>query len=491
MPTLKLALLGSPSIELDGERLELRPRKALALLVYLAVIGDSQPRDGLAALLWPETSQSEARAALSRRLSELSSQLGASWLENDRETIRLRPRTDLGQVLWLDVEEFRQRLDACQTHRHPAGEICAVCAGQLTQAAALWRGEFLSGFTLRDCPGFDEWQFFQAEGLRLAMAAALERLTQWYLGQDDPAAAIPHARTWLALDSLHEPAHRCLMDLYARLGLRAAALRQYEECRRLLAEALNVPPEEATQTLYAKINRATRTPVSPPSPSPPPTPPPHVKDNRPSAAPSTTFVSRTRELASLTAALDEARAGHGQLRFVTGGAGQGKSMLVQEFVRRAQTADATLLAVTGHCNAYIGVGDPYLPFREVLTLLTGEVDAKTTGERLTGEHARRLWAAQPVTIPALIEHAPDLIGPFVAAQPLLTRAASFASAHTPWFKQLTALCTGTKRLPLDESSIFSRNMPKCLGRWPRRNRSCSFWKICTGPISPRAACFSI
>ncbi|MCC6454492.1 MAG: AAA family ATPase [Caldilineaceae bacterium] len=462
MSTLKIALLGSPSIELDGERLELRPRKALALLAYLAVTGDSQPRDGLAALFWPETSQSEARAALSRRLSELSSQLDASWLESDRETIRLRARSDLGHLLWLDVEEFRQRLDACQAHGHPAGELCAACASQLAQAVAFWRGEFLSGFTLRDSPGFDEWQFFQAEGLRLALATALERLVQWYIGQDDPAAAIPHARTWLALDSLHEPAHRCLMDLYARLGQRAAALRQYEECRRLLAEALNVSPDEATQTLYVKIKSAAHAaaPSSSPPPSPPPSPspslPPHVKDNRPSATPSTTFVSRTRELAALAAALDEARAGHGQIRFVTGRAGQGKSMLVQEFVRQAQSADATLLAVTGHCNAYTGVGDPYLPFREALTLLTGEVDAKTSGERLTGEPARRLWAAQPLTIPALVEHAPDLIGPFVAAQSLLTRATSFATPRTPWLKQLTALCTGTKRLPLDESSIFSQ-----------------------------------
>ncbi|HEX9802403.1 MAG TPA: hypothetical protein VGB35_04055, partial [Gammaproteobacteria bacterium] len=131
MPTLKLYQLGAPHVELDSAHLALKPRKALALLIYLAITGESQRRDTLATLFWPEAGQRGARAALSRRLSELTGALGAGWLESDRENIGLREPSERGFVLWLDVAEFRQRLGACSTHSHPAGETCPACVSPL------------------------------------------------------------------------------------------------------------------------------------------------------------------------------------------------------------------------------------------------------------------------------------------------------------------------------------------------------------------------
>ncbi len=65
MPTLKLYLLGSPRVEVDDVRVELKPRKALALLIYLALTGEYQSRDTLATLFWPEASQRDARGPTS------------------------------------------------------------------------------------------------------------------------------------------------------------------------------------------------------------------------------------------------------------------------------------------------------------------------------------------------------------------------------------------------------------------------------------------
>ncbi|MFQ5617253.1 MAG: BTAD domain-containing putative transcriptional regulator, partial [Anaerolineales bacterium] len=111
----------------------------------------------------------------------------------------------------------------------------------LTQAARLYRGDFMTGFTLRDSPAFDDWQFFEAERLRRKFAGALERLVACHAKRDELDPAIQHARRWLALDPLHEPAHRVLMRLYAQSGHRAAALRQYRECVRILESELGVP----------------------------------------------------------------------------------------------------------------------------------------------------------------------------------------------------------------------------------------------------------
>jgi len=125
----------------------------------------------------------------------------------------------------------------------------------LTEAVALYRDDFLAGFTLRDSPAFDDWQFFQAESLRREMADALETLALCHseAGQFEPAIA--SARRWLTLDSLHEPAHRMLMQLYALTGQRSLALRQYRECVRALESELGVPPLEETTALYESIKQ--------------------------------------------------------------------------------------------------------------------------------------------------------------------------------------------------------------------------------------------
>ncbi|MFQ5855111.1 MAG: ATP-binding protein [Anaerolineae bacterium] len=117
-----------------------------------------------------------------------------------------------------------------------------------------------------------------------------------------------------------------------------------------------------------------------------------------SATLSTRFVARERELAQLQAFLDKTLAGQGQVCFVTGEAGAGKTALVTDtsatlstrFARRAQAQHDDLLVAVGDCNAQTGIGDPYLPFREVLGLLTGDVERELAQGAITEENAGRL-----------------------------------------------------------------------------------------------------
>ena len=112
---------------------------------------------------------------------------------------------------------------------------------------------------------------------------------------------------------------------------------------------------------------------------PPLTLPPFLAAAAPPPGPAAPFVAREQELAELAAAFATARSGAGQILFVIGGAGRGKTMLVQEFARQAQAADPELLVVSGSCNAHTGSGDPYLPFREALTMLCGDVETRWAG----------------------------------------------------------------------------------------------------------------
>jgi pimeloyl-ACP methyl ester carboxylesterase len=93
--------------------------------------------------------------------------------------------------------------------------------------------------------------------MRQLLAAALQRLIGWHASAGEYEQGIAYARRWLSLDRLHEPAHRSLMQLYAWSGQQAAALRQYQECQRLLQEELGVGPEEETQTIHEAIKSRT------------------------------------------------------------------------------------------------------------------------------------------------------------------------------------------------------------------------------------------
>jgi predicted ATPase/DNA-binding SARP family transcriptional activator len=257
MARLELFLLGTPRLERDGVPLQFDTRKILALVAYLAMSGSgtearSLSRESVVALLWPDLEPSRARAVLRRNLSLLRRALGGEWLVVNRQTIGTDPDTDC----WLDVDQFLHLAHAWQTHDHPQEQVCPRCLEALAEATALYRGDFLEGFSLRDSVAFDDWQFFQAEELRRGLASVLERLVRGQSARGNPEAALPFARQWLALDPLHEPAHQHLMQLYARTGQRSAALRQYQECVRVLDEEFGLPPSAETAALHEQIRTA-------------------------------------------------------------------------------------------------------------------------------------------------------------------------------------------------------------------------------------------
>ncbi len=151
------------------------------------------------------------------------------------------------------------------------------------------------------------------------------------------------------------------------------------------------------------------------------------------------FVARERELGQLDGFLDRALAGQGQVCFVTGEAGSGKTSLVTEFARRAQDQHKNLIVAVGQADAETGVGDAYLPFREVLGLLTGDVEAKLGQGAITQENASRLRRILALSGESLVECGADLIGIFVPGAALAMRAGLFVAGKAGWLEKLERL----------------------------------------------------
>ncbi len=162
-------------------------------------------------------------------------------------------------------------------------------------------------------------------------------------------------------------------------------------------------------------------------------------DRQYSGAESPLFVARQQELEWLGGMLDAALERQHRVVFVVGEAGQGKTALIQAFARQAQLTHPQLIVAGGTCNAYTGRGDPYLPFRDILELLTGDVEARTAAGTLSYNQADRLWHTLPLTIQALLEVGRDLFDTLLPTRPLLERAAIAAPEGTAWLTELQAL----------------------------------------------------
>jgi non-specific serine/threonine protein kinase len=131
----------------------------------------------------------------------------------------------------------------------------------LSEAVKLYRSHFLTGFSLRDAPGFIEWAFTRSEELRHELAGALTTLSDDYCTLGQAEQAIPYGRRLVTLDPLNEASHRQLMRLYIQAGQHSAALKQYQMCEEILRKELGIDPQPETRDLYRKIRKREIKPV--------------------------------------------------------------------------------------------------------------------------------------------------------------------------------------------------------------------------------------
>ncbi len=324
VPRLELHLLGNPAINLDGVPVEgFAIQKARALLVYLAVEErQNHARESLVGLLWPDVPEAAARTNLRQALANLREAIGDEqarppYLNTRRDSLQFNAASDH----WTDVEELTALLDACQAHPHRHPDRCVTCAQRQARAIEIYRGDFLTGFHLKEADPFEEWSAIQRERLRRRMAVALSRQAAFCECSGDLARSLSMVDRQLELDPWMEEAHRERMRLLALTGRRSEALAQYETCRRVLQVELGAAPGPETVRLHAQIREGALDGAAPGSAEP--------ARNLPQ--PTTPFVGRERELAELLELLEAPGC---RLVTLMGGAGVGKTRLALEVARQ-------------------------------------------------------------------------------------------------------------------------------------------------------------
>jgi DNA-binding SARP family transcriptional activator len=305
-PTLRIRLLG----ELDLRHGEapvppLGSARAESLLAYLLLHREAaQPRQRLAFLLWPDSSEPQARTNLRHLLHVLRRALPDAdrFLEVTPRTLRWRQDAPS----WVDVAAFEEAANRAERAAGPGEEL-----GALTEAAELYTGDLLRGV-------YDDWVLEERERLRQRHLRVLERLLEALEARGETGAAIRSAEQLLRDDPLREATYRVLMRLHDARGDRARALRTYHACAATLERELGVEPSAVTRRAYEALlpSVAESAAGGPPGPLGPV-----------GAHP---FVGRAAQRAGLADLWRSSAAGAARLVLVTGEPGAGKSRLVEE-----------------------------------------------------------------------------------------------------------------------------------------------------------------
>lgn len=241
MSVLRLELLGDLQFRsANGALAMISAKKAQALLVYLAVRPMQRvSREKVSSLLWSSTGPDQARQSLRQTLSmlrkELTAILGdAHALLDDNDLLGVDET-----VITCDVAEF---------------ESLAASGGEaaLTQAATLYRGDFLDGFYLNE-ERFDQWVLAERDRLHRMSLRVHFQLIDLLVKHGGIDEAVAIAQKSLRIDPLQEPVHRALMRLYLQSGDVVNALQQFETCARTLKRELRIEPDADTRALHREI----------------------------------------------------------------------------------------------------------------------------------------------------------------------------------------------------------------------------------------------
>lgn len=374
MAHLQLSFLGSPEVRYGQRLLTFATRKALALLVYLAVEGGVHSREKLVAFFWPESDSIHGRGALRTTLAHLrrgfDTAIGVNhpaYLLVEADAVGFNFQSDFH----LDLHDLAAALE---------GEANA----SLPNMVHAWRGNFLAGFTLPEAPVFENWAMFQREYWHHRMSIGFDRLLQWQSAQREFEEGVATAVRWLAHDPLNEAAHRGLMQLHFLAGNKSAALQAYKTCQEVLAHELAIKPSPETKALADRIYHTQAKAQNLQTPT------------RQWVLP---FIGRVADHGQLAAIYQAVCRGKTQVVLLEGEAGMGKTRLATEFLAWTAVHGADVL--TG-CAFEAGGRLPYQP---VVDALRPRLERENAPEDLLTD----VWLAElSRLLPELRDRYPDL-----------------------------------------------------------------------------------
>ncbi|MES2464069.1 MAG: tetratricopeptide repeat protein [Armatimonadota bacterium] len=243
---MRIDLFGNLRAHRDGSSIDRFPtQKAAALLALLAFYPHRRhSREEVVDILWPDADLSAGRDRLSQALVWLRRQLEpkgvvtGAVLFADRASIGLNP-----SAISTDVAEFESLIA-------PNPEFTAPLQRKRWEnAVSLYQGDLLPGL-------YHDWVLTERQRLQDSYLQTLHRLVALYEDSGLVEPALQHARLAVKTEPLREEAHADLMRVLAANGDAAAALRQFQVLKQLLAREFETEPSRSSLALVEQIQRA-------------------------------------------------------------------------------------------------------------------------------------------------------------------------------------------------------------------------------------------
>ncbi len=320
---LHVSVLGEQAIVDERTGVRTSSSRAVALVAFLAAhAGTPQPRQRIAGLFWPDSTDAQALTNLRRELHHLRNAIGS-------EPALVVTSRDL---CWRDTQTCRVDMRIFDVER--AAALAAAETGDgdgilahAARAIAQYRGEVLPGV-------YDDWLLEIRSVLERQCVDLCDLVCATCARRGDLTGAVDAARRRIQLQPLEEAGYRTLMHLQADLGDRAGAVSTYHHCASVLERELGVVPDPATrqalQRLMAHADQAGDPAVA--------IKPAFGRSGLAAAQ----LVGRSRELSLLQDLWRTAAAGRASIALVRGGAGVGKTRLMAEVAGLARLQGAVV-----------------------------------------------------------------------------------------------------------------------------------------------------
>jgi serine/threonine protein kinase/DNA-binding SARP family transcriptional activator/uncharacterized protein with WD repeat len=237
-------LLGTYDLRLDNRSIEISSRPAQSLLAYL-LLNPNQPirREKLAGLIWPDSSESNARSNLRHALWRVRKSFGSSgdaYLHADDLTISFQLQSDD----WVDV-------NVLDTHIQDD-----ISTDALIEIVSVYGGELLPGF-------YEDWVSAERERLKTVFEGKMDALLDRLVAESRWEQTVEWGERWISLGFTPEHAFRAMMIAHAGLGDLGKAAAVYQRCVLALESDLGVKPSKQTREIYQRLMSGTLKDVLP------------------------------------------------------------------------------------------------------------------------------------------------------------------------------------------------------------------------------------
>lgn len=242
-PTVRIYLLGTTRLTIDGRAVALGGRRQAAVLTHLALRApELVPTESLVDAVWGERSPVTARKTLQKYVSELRAAMSgaASLLVTEGPGYALS--VDPGDV---DAVRFA-RLVSQAVRAHRAGRL-EQAADLLAEARAMWHGQPL--LTVADS------QHVVGDIRRLAELSmeAMEEQVEVRIELGEDAELVPELEDLIVRYPFRERLWAALMLALYRTGRQVESLRAYQRLRTTLVDEIGIEPSAELTALHAQV----------------------------------------------------------------------------------------------------------------------------------------------------------------------------------------------------------------------------------------------